>query len=151
MRLGAGGDVLLTSDVKGPLRFQVRCNATEAEQVAAPQVTGQKKKKSGQEGAGAPPGKKKKEVAEQLDTTSSLEDIRTLRVAKVSAVKQKKALAGAASWPKYKYCDLPHRHRPCQAPKSSRRRLFCKAGVWLNCGQCVHRTTTINYATGPKS
>ncbi|GAQ90046.1 Lysyl-tRNA synthetase class II [Klebsormidium nitens] len=66
---------------------QVRCNATEAEQVAAPQVTGQKKKKGGQGGAGAPPGKKKKEVVEQLDTTSSLEDIRTLRVAKVEELR----------------------------------------------------------------
>lgn len=43
-----------------------------------------KNKKGSKEGGNGPPGKKKKEVAEQLDTTSSLEDIRTLRVAKVS-------------------------------------------------------------------
>jgi hypothetical protein len=66
-------------------QIHVRCNATGAEQVAVPQVPSQKKNKKGsKEGGNGPPGKKKKEVAEQLDTTSSLEDIRTLRVAKVS-------------------------------------------------------------------
>lgn len=66
-------------------QVNVRCNATGAEQVAVPQVPSQKKNKKGsKEGGNGPPGKKKKEVAEQLDTTSSLEDIRTLRVAKVS-------------------------------------------------------------------